>query len=290
MKTAGRGARAWRIAAIVLALLWTLTPLYWMVRLAFETPSELATYPPWFFPPHPQPGAFFNVLGYAFQTSGGLLLQPSGQAGQVILGLRNSVILAVLVTTTTMLVVVPLAYVFARLSFPHRGKLLAAILLAVSLPPVSTLIPFYTLYVQLGLVGTLSGLLIVTLTITIPTITWMLLGFFRNLPSVESLGRIDGLSRGYIFLRIFVPMARGGIGVAAMIAFLFSWNEYVYAQVLVTGSGAVTFPAATSGFLFQDAQPTHLAACLTLTLIPPVILAYFLQRHISELNVVDPIR
>jgi multiple sugar transport system permease protein len=76
-----------------------------------------------------------------------------------------------LVTTVTMLVVVPLAYVFARLNFPHRGKLLAAILLAVSLPPVSTLIPFYTLYVQLDLVGTLSGLLIVTLTITIPIIT-----------------------------------------------------------------------------------------------------------------------
>jgi multiple sugar transport system permease protein len=290
MRGAGTGARFWRAAAIALTLVWTVTPLYWMVRLAFETNSELATYPPWFFPPHPQPGAFYNVVGYPFKTAAGLLLKPSGQAGQVLLGLRNSLILAVLVTVATMLVVVPLAYVFARLSFPHRGKLLGAILLAVSLPPVSTLIPFYTLYVQLDLVGTLSGLLIVTLTITIPTITWMLLGFFRNLPPVERLGRIDGLSRGYIFLRIFVPMARGGIAVAAVIAFLFSWNEYVYAQVLVTGSDAVTLPAATSGFLFQDAQPTHLAACLTMTLIPPVILAFFLQRHISELNIVDPVR
>ena len=64
----------------------------------------------------------------------------------------------------------------------------------------------------------------------------------------------------------------------------------MYAQVLVTGSNAVTLPAAMSGFLFQDAQPTHLAACLTMTLIPPVILAFFLQRHISELNIVDPVR
>lgn len=290
MRFTGSGARAWRAAAIALALVWTVTPLYWMVRLAFETNSELATFPPWLFPPHPQPGAFYNVLGYAYRTSAGILLKPSGQAGQIILGLRNSLILAVLVTAATMIVVVPLAYVFARLTFPHRGKLLAAILLAVSLPPVSTLIPFYTLYVQLDLVGTLFGLLIVTLTITIPIITWMLLGFFRNLPPIESLGRIDGLSRSYIFLRIFVPMARSGIGVAALIAFLFSWNEYVYAQVLVTGSDAVTLPAAMSGFLFQDAQPTHLAACFTMTLIPPVILAYFLQRHISELNLIDPVR
>jgi multiple sugar transport system permease protein len=290
MRAAGSNRRIWRVLSVILALLWTLTPLYWIVRLAFETNSELATFPPYLFPPRPQPGAFYNVLGYEFQTHAGVLLKPSGQAGQVILGLRNSLLLAVLVTVATMVVVVPLAYVFSRLTFPHRGKLLAAILLAVSLPPVSTLIPFYTLYVQLNLVGTLSGLLVVTLTITIPTITWMLLGFFRNLPPVEGLGRIDGLSRGYIFLRIFVPMARSGIGVAAMIAFLFSWNEYVYAQVLVTGSGAVTLPAATSGFLFQDAQPTHLAACLTMTLIPPVILAFFLQRHVSELNIVDPVR
>ena len=72
--------------------------------------------------------------------------------------------------------------------------LLTSILLSVSLPPVSTLIPFYTLYVQLGLTGTLTGLIIVTLTITIPIVAWMLIGFFRNLPPVELLARIDGFS------------------------------------------------------------------------------------------------
>ncbi len=290
MRARGAGLRIGPLLATVVALLWTLVPIYWIVRLAFETPSEIATFPPPFAPPHPQPGAFLNVLGRNYTTAAGIVLPASGQADQIMLGLRNSLILALLVTATTMIVVVPLAYVFARLSFPHRGKLLAAILLAVSLPPVSTLIPFYALYVQLDLVGTLSGLLIVTLTITIPTITWMLIGFFRNLPPVERLGRVDGLSRMYIFARIFVPMARGGIAIAAVIAFLFSWNEYVYAQVLVTGSDAVTLPAAMTGFLFQDPQPAHLAASLTFTLIPPVILAFFLQRHISELNILDPVR
>ena len=91
---------------------------------------------------------------------------------------------------------VPLAYVFARLDFPHRRQAaVRPILLAVSLPPVSTLIPFYALYVQLGLIGTLTGLIIVTLTITVPFVTWMLIGFFRNLPPVERLARIDGFSR-----------------------------------------------------------------------------------------------
>ena len=164
-------SKLWGIMFVVVALLWTLMPLYWIVRFALETQSEVSHFPPLFFPPNPQPGAFLNILGFNYTTASGILLPASGQASQILLGLRNSLILAVLVTIATMLVVVPLAYVFARLDFAHKGKLLGAILLAVSLPPVSTLIPFYSLYVQLNLVGTLAGLFIVTLTITIPLVT-----------------------------------------------------------------------------------------------------------------------
>ena len=214
----------------------------------------------------------------------------SGQAGQVILGIQNSIIIAVVVTILTMVFVVPLAYVFARLEFAHKNMLLGAVLLAASLPPVSTLIPFYSLYVQLDLVGTIPGLVIVTLTITIPFVTWMLIGFFRNLPPVEQLARIDGFSRLYTLLFVVIPMARSGVTVAAIIAFLFSWNEFVYASVLVTGTGAVTLPVALSGFLFQAPQPDHLAAALCLTIVPPLFVAFFLQRHIAEMNLVDPVR
>ena len=130
-------SRIWGVLAIALTLLWTLMPLYWIVRFAFETQSEVSHFPPLFFPPHPQPGAFLNILGFKYTTSTGIFLPASGQASQILLGLRNSLILAVLVTIATMIVVVPLAYVFARLDFAHKGKLLGAILLAVSLPPVS---------------------------------------------------------------------------------------------------------------------------------------------------------
>lgn len=280
----------WTVLSLVVALVWTLLPLYWFLKFAFETDGEIAQFPPPLIPPHPQPAAFYAIFGYSFTLASGTVLPPSGQAGQVILGLRNSLIIAVIVTTITMIVVVPLAYVFTRLEFRHRNKLLSAVLLAASTPPVSTLIPFYALYVQLDLVGSLLGLVIIVLTITIPFITWMLMGFFRNLPPVERLARIDGFSRLYTFTRIMVPLGRGGIAVAAGIAFLFSWNEYVYAQVLVTGSDAVTLPAAMSGFLFQSSSPSHLASTMWLTLVPPFLLAFFLQKHISEMNLIDPVR
>ena len=87
-----------------------------------------------------------------------------------------------------------------------------------------------------------------------------------------------------------VPLARPGITVAAVVAFLFSWNEYVYAQVLVSGSTAVTLPAAMSGFLFQLPNPPHLAAAMFLTLVPPFLIAFVLQRRLAEMNLVDPVR
>jgi len=283
-------SKIWAVLAVAVAICWTLLPMYWFLKAAFETIGEMAHYPPYFFPPNPQPGAFHNILGFAYRTAAGIDLPASGQAGQVILGIQNSIIIAVVVTILTMVFVVPLAYVFARLEFAHKNLLLGAVLLAASLPPVSTLIPFYSLYVQLDLVGTVPGLVIVTLTITIPFVTWMLIGFFRNLPPVEQLARIDGFSRLYTLVFVVIPMARSGVTVAAIIAFLFSWNEFVYASVLVTGTGAVTLPVALSGFLFQAPQPDHLAAALCLTIVPPLFVAFFLQRHIAEMNLVDPVR
>lgn len=280
----------WRSLGVLTAVVWTLLPLYWTLKYAFETQSEIASFPPLLVPPHPQVASFFNIFGLDYTTADGTVFKASGQARQIMLGLRNSLIVACVVTVVTSLVVVPLSYIFARLEFPLKSKLLAAVLLSVSLPPVSTLIPFYSLYVQLNLVGTLTGLVVVTLTITIPLVAWMLIGFFRNLPPIEDLGRIDGFSRLYIFARIVVPMARGGVIVAAVIAFLFSWNEYVYAQVLVTGSDAVTLPAAMSGFLFQVPQPAQLAASLTLSLVPPFLIAAFIQKHIAEMSFSDPVR
>lgn len=276
--------------ALAVILIWTLAPLYWFLKQAFMTPGEIAAFPPPLVPVAPQIGAFFNIFGSDYTTQSGLLLDASGQAGQIIRGLINSLIVAVTVTVLTIILATPLAYTFARVEFPHKNKLLFAILLSVALPPVSTLIPFYTMFLRFGLSGTRLGLVLVTLTITIPFVSWMLIGYFRNLPPVERLARIDGFSRLKAFLLIVVPMSRGGIAVGAIIAFLFSWNEYVYAQILVNGTPATTLPAAVSGFLFQHPQPQHLAAALFITLVPPAVVAYFLQRHVAEMNLVDPVR
>jgi multiple sugar transport system permease protein len=280
----------WSRLALLVVLLWTLLPIYWFLKISLLTPDEIARFPPPLYPLEPTPAAFLNIFGFDYTLADGTVRRGSGQAAQILRGLGNSLIVSFVVTIVTLVVVVPLAYVFARLEFRHKNTLLFAILLAVALPPVSTLIPFYAMYIRLGLAGTLSGLILVTLTITIPFVTWMLIGYFRNLPPIERLARIDGYSRFETFLYIVAPLGRSGIAVAAVIAFLFAWNEYTYALVLVNGTSANTLPTAISGFLFQHPEPSHLAAALALSILPPALVAFFLQRHIAEMNLVDPVR
>ena len=280
----------WSRLALAVVLLWTLLPIYWFFKISLLTPDEIARFPPPLYPVEPTPAAFFNIFGLDHTLADGTVRRASGQANQIIRGLRNSIIVSVVVTAMTLFVVLPLAYVFARLEFAHKNKLLFAILLAVALPPVSTLIPFYALYIRLGLAGTLTGLIIITLTITIPFVTWMMIGYFRNLPAVERLARTDGFSRLETFVKIILPLGRSGVAAAAVIAFLFAWNEYTYALMLVNGTPANTLPTAISGFLFQHPEPSHLAASLALTIVPPALVAFFLQRHIADMNLVDPVR
>jgi multiple sugar transport system permease protein len=274
---------------VALVLLWTLIPLYWFAKMAFQTPAEISEFPPNFYPKKPTVSGFVNVLGFPYTTRSGEVLIPAGQAHQVKLGLMNSFILACIVTIITMIVVVPLAYTFGRLEFRHKNALLFAVLLSVALPPISILIPFYILFTRIGLAGTLGGLVIVTLTVTIPFVTWMLIGFFKNLPRVERLARIDGYSRFGAFLRIVIPMGKIGIVVGAIIAFLFAWNEYTFAQIFVNGTPATTIPASISGFLFQHPEPEHLAASIIYSLVPPFIVVYLLQQHITQMHITDPL-
>jgi multiple sugar transport system permease protein len=89
---------------------------------------------------------------------------------------------------------------------------------------------------------------------------------------------------------IILPLAKSGIAVAAVVAFLFSWNEFVFATQLVNGTSAATLPTAVSGFLFLQPQPGLLSASLWISVIPAALVAFFLQRHIAEMNIVDPVK
>jgi len=282
-----KGIRS-RLAVFILVV-WTLLPLVWGFRIASSLPVDIAAFPPKFVPSQPTIASFVTILGKSFTLPSGEVLLPAGRSGQIIRGFANSLFTSLVVTIITMVVVIPVSYTFGRLEFPQKNKLFFAVLFSVALPPISIILPFYILYVRLGLVGTRIGLILVTLTVTIPMVTWMTIGFFKNLPRVEGLARMDGFSRMGTLFKIILPMGKSGIAVASIISFIFAWNEFTFSQILVNGSKASTIPPVISGFLFMHPEVPSLMATIFYSLIPPFLVAYLLQGHVTSMNLVDPI-
>ena len=162
------------------------------------------------------------------------------------------------------------------------------------LPPVAILIPYFTMFRTVGLVGDPGGLILTYLTGIIPLLSWVLMGYFATLPlEVERAARIDGCSRLKVLWYIIIPMAAPGISAAFIIAFLFAWNELLFGIILVGGTKWQTLsPAllAISPLTAVGYSPIALfSAASTLSILPPLILALIFQRYITRLNIVDPV-
>jgi multiple sugar transport system permease protein len=151
-------------------------------------------------------------------------------------------------------------------------------------------VPFFFLYSKVGLQGTLQGLILIYLTLTVPMVVWVMTSFFGSLPrTVEAAARVDGNTRFQAFTRVILPMSLPGISVATAISFLICWNEFTFSQILAAGSTAQTFPPALSTMFFQVSQPNEMAAASIIAIIPPAILAYLFQKRIRSVNLVDPL-
>lgn len=284
------GRTVFTYVCAALLVIWTLVPIYWLLNMSLMFKTELLAQPTHLFPQDPTVSNYTRLFGGTAIGPGGEELPVIGQAPIIQQGLRNSLIIAVIVTILTMVVSLPVAYALGRLQFKGRTAMLFAIITSRSYPPIAIIIPFVLLYSRLGLQGTVRGLVIIYLTLTIPMIVWVMTSFFSSLPkTVEAAARVDGNTRWQAFYRVILPMSWPGIAVATAISFMVCWNEFVFSQFLAAGSPAQTLPPAISTFFFQISQPTEMAAVSIIAIIPPAILAYLFQSRIRNLNLVDPL-
>jgi multiple sugar transport system permease protein len=213
-----------------------------------------------------------------------------GQADAIRRGLVNSILISTIVTAVTMVVSIPAAYAIGRLAFKHKTKILATIVLSRSLPPVAILIPFSSMYTSLHLQGTIQGLVIIYLTLTVPLVVWILSGFFASLPpNIERLARTDGCTRFQALYRVLIGAAMPGVSAVAVISFLTAWNEFTFALVLTPATDAQPFPPTLAALFSHVSYPGTNAAAALIAMIPVMILAYLFQRRIRNLNLVGPI-
>lgn len=198
----------------------------------------------------------------------------------------NSVIVAVLATGFSVVVGVPAAYSLARFRW-RRGisaALLGWILLVHTIPPVTLSAPLFVLIRNLGLYNTLVGLALSHVLLGAPLVVWLMHGFFADLPlEIEEASRVDGASRWETFMHVAVPLTGPGVATAAMLAFMVSWNEFLFAVTLTASEKSQTIPVGLS-LQAQEYVVRYglMSAGAVIATIPAIIFVAFGQRRLVQ--------
>ena len=234
----------------------------WMLSLALKTEIDNITYPPIFIP---NPPTFANFRQVFEENSIGRYLW-------------NSIVVSGAATLVALAIGVPAGFGIARVG---AKKLTVLILLARMTPALSYLIPLFTVFQFLGLNNTLTALVITHLVITVPIVVYIMAGYFETLPKeLEEAVLIDGGSVWSTFRYVALPLARPGVVVGTILAFIFSWNNFVFGFVLASRETR-TLPAAVFNMLtFEQVSFGPLAAAAILVTLPVLLFTIFIQKEI----------
>ena len=234
----------------------------WMLSLAFKNEVDNTAFPPVFIPNPPTLANFAAVF----------------EKNDFVLYTINSVIVSFTATGAALLIGVPAGYGIAKAK-AKRSALL--ILVARITPGLSYLIPLFLLFQWLGLTGTLAPIVLTHLVITVPIVVWIMIGFFEGLPpELEEAALVDGATIWQAFRHVALPLARPGITVATILAFIFSWNNFIFGVVLA-GRETRTLPVAVYNVLtFEQVSWGPLAAAALLVTLPVLLLTLLMQKEI----------
>ena len=176
------------------------------------------------------------------------------------------------------------AYAIARLDFPGKTVILAGALAIAMFPPISVVGPLFDMWRALGLYDTYPGLIIPYLTFALPLAIYTLVAFFREIPwELEQAAQVDGATPWQAFRKVILPLAAPGVFTAAILVFIFAWNDFVFAITLTSSDSARTVPAALAFFTgeSQFTAPTgNIAAAAVLVTIPIIVFVLIFQRRI----------
>ncbi|HHY51415.1 MAG TPA: carbohydrate ABC transporter permease [Alphaproteobacteria bacterium] len=254
-------------ATLTIAVLFILFPVYWMITTSLKLPREIFRVPSLW-------PKVFTLDNYE------TLLFEKG----FLVAIRNSLIVASIVTIISVLISAFAAYSMVRFRYRFRGLIGRLILFAYLTPTSLLFIPLSIVMAQLGLGNSLHGLIIVYLTFSLPLSTWLLQGYFRGVPrELEEQGMVDGLTRLGALLRIVLPLSAPGIAAVSIFTFTGAWNELLLALVLVTSESQRTAPLALNYLITSDVLPWGpLMAGAVISSVPLMILYFVAQRFMVQ--------
>ncbi len=254
-----------RDVAVLLLLTVYAIPFFWQLLTSFKPEAELLRLPPLL--PSRLTLAHYQVV---FEQS----LLPRA--------LANSAGIATLTTFLALGLGLPGGYALARLPVPWKGTLLLGIAASTAFPQIATVSPLYLLLRALGFRDTWGALILAHTSFALPLMLWLVAGFVREIPvEIEEAAVIDGASRFQLLRRVVLPLAAPGLAAAALLTFLFSWNEFLFAYTFTATEASRTVPVALALFPGVFEIPwADIAAASILASLPPILIVMGLQRYL----------
>ncbi|WP_116373788.1 carbohydrate ABC transporter permease [Mycobacterium sp. MFM001] len=198
--------------------------------------------------------------------------------------LVNSIGIGAITTVIAVVIGAMAAYAVARLDFPGKGLLIGAALLIAMFPQISLVTPIFDIERSIGLFDTWPGLIIPYITFALPLALYTLSAFFREIPwDLEKAAKMDGATPGQAFRKVIAPLAAPGIVTAAILVFIFAWNDLLLALSLTATKAAITAPVAIANFTgsSQFEEPTgSIAAGAMVITVPIIVFVLIFQRRI----------
>jgi multiple sugar transport system permease protein len=259
-----RERAGWSIAILVV-LLYALIPVAWMISLSLKPNDKLTD------------RKFYS----GFSTEN---YKTIFEDDTFLSALINSIGIALIATLISIALAAMAAYALSRLDFAGKAVILSGALAVAMFPPISIVGSLFDMWRSIGLYDTWAGLIIPYMTFTLPLAIYTLSAFFREIPwELEQAAQVDGATPFQAFRKVIVPLAAPGVFTAAILVFIFAWNDFIFANTLTSTNNARTVPAAlaffTGGSQFEQPIGAISAAAVVVT-IPIVVMVLIFQRRI----------
>jgi multiple sugar transport system permease protein len=257
-------------------LVFFLFPIFWIFLMSFQTNETILRIPPAL--------TFTPILeNYTALITGELRTAAGSLQLNFMQNMWNSVLLSTCSVALSLVLGVPAAYAFARFKF-RLGEDIAFTLLSFRFAPaLLVLLPLSLYFKTLGLTNTYIGLIWVYQLICLPLILWIVRGYFEDIsPDIEYAYRIAGNSWGKTFRNIAIPLAKPGIAAAGLLAFIFAWNNFVFALILASADKQPVTVGALAFVTASGIQYGQIAAAIIISITPTLALALYAQRYLVE--------
>jgi len=254
------GLRVLTIGAVVCFVLF---PIYWVFATSFRERIDMFRLPPqWIFKP------IWDNFKYIFRT------MPVSRWA------LNSSVISVGTMMLSLLIGVPAGYAFSRVEFRGKRVLLTFILLTRAIPPLVIALPFRVMMQSVGLFGTRTAVILIDTVYNAAFTAWLMSGIFESIPvDLEEAALIDGCSPIRAFWSIALPLSKPGLVTSALFAFIFSWNDFLFALTLTSPPTATLPLGMLSTYGVMSIGWTYMTALGCFAIIPVILLSLLLQRY-----------